>query len=394
MLSGISAMASLRKRGATRFWFACYTDQNGRRVQRSTKQTEKRKAQEVANAFAKAARMASSKRLGEAQARRILSELYESVSGTPLPSASAKDYLTNWANLRKADCAPRTHAAYAQVVRDFLASLGPRAEVDISTLTRADVVKFRDEVLTRTTPATANKAVKYLRVALGSAWKDGLSQDNPAAKVDALKRTETVERRPFTVAEIKTLLAHADDEWRGIILFGLYSGQRLKDIAKLCWNNIDLKAGLLRFTAAKTKRRMELPLAAPIQNYLLKANTPDEPNAPLFPESYPIAMKTTGDSRLSQAFREILVAAGMAEAHPEDYRAPKAQKGRSRRRQVSEITFHSLRHTATSLLKSAGVGEAVAMDIIGHNSKAISRHYTHVSAETKRAALSKLPSVA
>ena len=157
-------MASLRKRGATGFWFACPTDQNGRRVQRSTKQTDRRKAHEVANAFAKASRMASTKRLGEAQARRILSELHESVSGAPLPSASAKGYLTHSANLRKTDCAPRTRVACAQVVRDILASLGPRAEVDIFTLTRADVVKFRDEVLARTTPATAKKSMQQENV--------------------------------------------------------------------------------------------------------------------------------------------------------------------------------------------------------------------------------------
>lgn len=114
------------------------------------------------------------------------------------------------------------------------------------------------------------------------------------------------------------MLANADDEWKGIILFGLYSGQRLKDIGRLCWNNIDLKAGLLRFTTGKTKRRMELPLAAPIQDYLLKADTPEAPTAPLFPNAYPIALKTTGDSRLSQAFRDILVATGLAEAHPDD----------------------------------------------------------------------------
>jgi hypothetical protein len=56
-------------------------------------------------------------------------------------------------------------------------------------------------------------------VALGSGWKDGLSQDIPAAKVDALKRAGSVERRPFTLDKIKTLLAHANDEWRGIILY-------------------------------------------------------------------------------------------------------------------------------------------------------------------------------
>ena len=34
---------------------------------------------------------------------------------------------------------------------------------------------------------------------------------------------------------------------------------------------------------------------------------------------------------------------------------------------------------------------AVAMDIIGHDTEAISRHYTHIESETKRSALNKLP---
>ena len=51
------------------------------------------------------------------------------------------------------------------------------------------------------------------------------------------------------------------------------------------------------------------------------------------------------------------------------------------------------RHTATSLLKNAGVPESVAMDIIGHDSEAISRHYTHVETAAKRKALQKLPNL-
>jgi len=43
----------------------------------------------------------------------------------------------------------------------------------------------------------------------------------------------------------------------------------------------------------------------------------------------------------------------------------------------------NLRHTATSLLKNAGVPAAVAMDIIGHESEAINRHYTHIETSTK-----------
>jgi hypothetical protein len=42
-------------------------------------------------------------------------------------------------------------------------------------------------------------------------------------------------------------------------------------------------------------------------------------------------------------------------------------------------------------MKNAGVSASVVMDIIGHESEAISAHYTHVDEETKRAALNKLP---
>lgn len=67
--------------------------------------------------------------------------------------------------------------------------------------------------------------------------------------------------------------------------------------------------------------------------------------------------------------------------------------GRSARRQLSDISFHALRHTATSLLKNAGVSDAVARDIVGHESAAISQNYTHIETGTKRDALDKLPDV-
>jgi hypothetical protein len=49
--------------------------------------------------------------------------------------------------------------------------------------------------------------------------------------------------------------------------------------------------------------------------------------------------------------------------------------------------------TTTSLLKNAGVSEAMARDIIGHESAAISRHYTHIDEDSKRKALAKLPDI-
>lgn len=113
----------------------------------------------------------------------------------------------------------------------------------------------------------------------------------------------------------------------------------------------------------------------------------DDPSAPLFPEASAVVAKDGNVGRLSQQFYAILVVAGMAKERGRE----ETGMGHAQRRTVSEISFHSLRNTATSLLKNAGVPAAVAMDIIGHESEAINRHYTHTEAATKRAALRKLP---
>jgi integrase len=67
--------------------------------------------------------------------------------------------------------------------------------------------------------------------------------------------------------------------------------------------------------------------------------------------------------------------------------------GRRAHRELGDISFHALRHTATSLLKNAAVSDVVTRDIVGHESEAAGRNRTHIDAETKRAALEKLPDV-
>jgi integrase len=386
------AMASLREKPNSPFFTACYTGADGRRIQRSTKQSDRRKAQVIADKWEEAAKLAGEKRLGEKQARRVLSEIYQVLNDEPLPSSSAREFLEGWAERRKADTAPRTHAAYGQVCRDFLETLGPRAEHDVSQLTKSDILRYRDSVLKRTSVGTANKCLKILRVALGAAFKDGLSQENPAGRVDTIKRRvgDATKRRPFTLDELKAILSHASDEWRGIILFGLYTGQRLKDIARLTWQNVDAEKNELRFVSAKTNRRMHLPLAKPLVNQLEHLPSGDEPSQPLFPAAYQIATKPKEDSRLSQQFYEILFAAGLVKI---EQGRKETGEGHKKRRRVNEISFHSLRHTANSLLKNAGVPDAVVMDLIGHDSDQSSERYTHIDQQAKRRALTKIPDI-
>jgi integrase len=387
MLSvSLSVMASLRRRFASKYLFACFTLPDGTRAQRSTKMTDRKAALKLAMQWEEAA----CRRITESQARRVLSDIHEQIHGARLASPSLADYVMRWLGRKTGETRSVTLTAYKSAVEEFSGFLGDRANQPIHYVTPVDVAAWRDRSAARATPRTANNKLKIVRTLFQSAWRDGLLTDNPAAKVVMLKSAGS-KRRPFTIRELQSILLVASLEWRGMVIAGLYTGLRLKDVASLTWANIDLQTDQVAISTSKTDRRQILPIARPLRAYLDTLSVGDDPTAPLFPNAYPFAVRSGGTAVLSQQFYALLVAANLAPARPPKNLA--AGKGRNAARERSEITFHSLRHTATSLLKAAGVSESVTRDIIGHESAEISRHYTHVEESAKRAAIDKLPDV-
>lgn len=57
------------------------------------------------------------------------------------------------------------------------------------------------------------------------------------------------------------------------------------------------------------------------------------------------------------------------------------------------LSFHNLRHSAVTLLKDAGVPDAVVMELVGHTSRAMSHRYTHVGKEALTKAVNALPEI-
>jgi integrase len=174
-----------------------------------------------------------------------------------------------------------------------------------------------------------------------------------------------------------------------MILVGLYTGLRIGDVAQLTWANVSLQQRELALVTGKTGRRVVLPIAKPLLEYLEGLPSSDDPAAPLFPNAAAAKERSEYGGTLSNQFYQLLVAAGMAVKRPHVSK----KKGRSAKRQVGGLSFHCLRHTATSLLKNAGVSDVVARDIIGHESEAVSRVYTHIDFQTKLDAIDKLADV-
>lgn len=389
-------MPSIHRQPGRPFWFCAYTvfdpaQNTKRRVFKSTKTRDKKQALEVCRAWHKAALLGRNGKLSADAAREVISrgvaDVYAAANVESLDSATIRLWCERWLEGKAIEAEESTHVRYSRIVERFLESLGAKAARDLSTLQATDVTKFRDREAKALSRATANLSLKVLRVCFGEAVRQGLLAVNPAVRVAVLKTHDKSTRRAFTVSEIKRILAACGDdaEWRGLVLFGLYLGQRLGDLAKLTWRAVNLESGEIAFTTRKTGRRMSLPLVQPLADYLSSLSVTDDPSAYIFPR----AASATRTGTLSNQFREILVSAGLVE--PRSHQS--TGKGRSQARETSEISFHSLRHSAVTMLKAAGVSDVMAREIVGHESAAVSRQYTHLSADDLRGAVQRMPDV-
>ena len=382
-------MASLRRHPRSPYWQAIINLPDGRRTNRSTGTTNKKEALLIALKFEEAANMGQQGTLVERRARKTIADIFAISNDSSLETSSIKQYLQSWLKRKQIENCEATAERYSAILRHFIAYLGPKAEQDISHLNSREISAARDQLAQKLTPSSANLMVKTLRTALNQALRDGFVDTNEASRVTLIKRLKKAKRRPFTKPEIRKLLKVADFEWRGIILCGLYTGQRLSDIALLTWENLDLVNAQLTFQTKKTNRSMALPLAKQLKGYFDKIPAGDDPKAPLFPTAYARRIRNNNAGPLSNQFNKVMVKAGLA-----DHKSHQSTgKGRTSKRKLNELCFHCLRHTATSMLKNAGVSDAVARDIIGHDSEAISRQYTHIDMTAKRKAIESLPDI-
>src|SRR5260370_19789261 len=144
-------MASLWRRARSPYWVCCYTSATGQRLKKSTKQTDRKKAWEVCLAIERAEHHAKNGTLTEQAAKKIISEILERTTGEPLHDYKVRDWFAHWLEMKEQVRAGKTMDRYRQVIRDFIESLGNRANLALSHITSKDVLDYRNSI---TAPAT------------------------------------------------------------------------------------------------------------------------------------------------------------------------------------------------------------------------------------------------
>jgi integrase len=378
-------MAFVHLKPGSRFFYAYFRDGNGRRRNQSTKLTNRAEAQRVAEHFEE---VAAGKRSAH-HIRVAFNSLYEEFYREKLPSATFREFAATWLESLKPEVSAATYDAYRKTAETFAKRLGPRADRDMNDIGRLDIVGFRNSLAKTRSTDTTNNRLKVLRMIFKAAKRDEYIPQNPAEFVEVLKDREGDEggRRALTIPEIRAVLAVADPEWQSLIKFGLYTGQRLGDLVRLTWANIDLDQGVVRLVTGKTAKRLAVPIAAPLKEHILSLPGSDDPRAALHPRAFKTITETGRIVGISNQFVELLAQTGLREVRSHQGRGI----GREAKRERPQVSFHSLRHSAVSILKGAGIPHATVQELIGHESEAVSRQYTHVDQEALRKAANAFP---
>jgi integrase len=380
-------MASIQRRRDSKIWTAYYRDSAKRLHSRSTGTTDKKLAKRAAEEYEAAA---CGKERTLRQFMRVMDAMHELATGERVVRVTLRQHVATWLETKRPETASATDAFYTVSTGKLLAYLSPKADEPITTITKTDLLGYRAHLAKSLRPGSVNHHIGAMRMLFSSAIRDGVLSDDPAEFVDAVKPEHgaAAVRRGFRLEELRAILSQADDEWRSLILCGLYSGQRLSDLVCLTWANVDLQKGQLRLTTRKTGKVLILPLAPALQKHFESLPSSDEPTAPIHPRALATLQSQEGRvSSLSAEFHELLVQSGLAPV-----RSKKSKGiGRCGRREQSELSFHSLRHCATTLMHEAGVPESVARTFIGHDSKEIHRKYVGVGMDALIKAAAALP---
>ncbi len=297
---------------------------------------------------------------------------------------SVSKFLLGWLDARRNKRGALERDGVA--VRRFLDFLGEGRDMVLSAVSKGMALDFVEQEMERVSVGTVIRYVSTLSGAFNKAVDRELIPRNPFKGVMPSKADHQAEKQlrgAFTMDEVKTILASLPGEWPDMVRVCLYTGgQRLGDIATMKWEQINMDGGLISMRTEKTKRRMNKPLIAPLKK-ILERRMEGRINEFVFPLAAMKHAQGGGRSgKLSLEFTDLLRQHGLI--------APKAEGKNGDRRQLAEKSFHSLRATAVTVLRLAGVPADLCRYIVGHDSEEIERVYFRPDSADVQSAMDKI----
>lgn len=244
--------------------------------------------------------------------------------------------------------ATRTALDYDKVLEWAKAKIGT---LPVAGMQRKDIIRARDA--NASTLRFANYIVQVLRILFEHAIDQGWRHDNPAKGVSLLKSTAKP-REPWPADLIEAFRAEATGRTLLIFELCLGTGQRIADVLKMSWSDIDGDG--IRVTQNKTGASLWVPFTP-----RLRAILPDTPKI-----GSTICAWGKGRATSYRGAADMIMAV---------------------RRKIGAEAYdiHSLRYAAASELAAAGCNDELIAAITGHTTASMVRKYSGAARQRARA---------
>ncbi len=290
--------------------------------------------------------------------------LIETTGKAPEPEVDAStvaQYAVRFLDHVQREKRATTHRSYEQVLRlHVLPSIG---SVRLADLSSAHVKALYQSNLKSASRSMQARIHVTLRVLLNFAREEGVLQTDPLATIrQAAPRHKLARIESLTEAQVAQLMKAAQPHRLGaMILLAITTGMRQGELFALRWSDVDIARRALSVVrsaqeldgeitivepkTATSRRRITLPLIAvnALKARRVLANNEEHDSDLVFPGLRGTTLRKSNFIR--RDWKQIQEAAGL-----------------------SGIRFHTLRHTAASLLLSAGVNPKIVQELLGHAS--------------------------
>ncbi|WP_372570412.1 tyrosine-type recombinase/integrase [Ruegeria jejuensis] len=281
------------------------------------------------------------------------------------PTGTIQELLNKYQDTPKwLSLAPRTLDDYTKHIKKIETQFGDfPLDALIDRRARAEFLSWRDKMAVKSRRQADYVFATFASI-LAWAYDRGLTDANPCEKPGKLyqsKRAECI----WTAADEEALMVSAPERITLAYMLAVWTGQRQGDLLRLPWTAYD--GTHIRLRQSKTKRRVVIPVAAP-----LKARLDEAAKSKC---AVTILTTSKGTSWTSHGFSA-------------SWRKAVAKA------KVTGLTFHDLRGTAVTRLAIAGCSEAEIATITGHSLKDVGaildEHYLSRDSQLAESAIRKL----
>lgn len=304
------------------------------------------------------------------------------------------DYVRSWLERRIArGMKPSTHARAVQVLEQvILPYFGSRPVAHI----RKDDVENWLAAVSRTpaarnrlpAPETVNGWLRMLKTLLRDAVSDLELDRDPTARVKSISgqpvRVTDAQPNSLTSDELRRFLDAAGEhsvDVCAMVVIGFFTGMRFGELSALTWNDVAEDEGLIHVRRSQWRGKVTTTKTGKTRSAALH---------PIILDALRAQRQALAERGLSVLGASLVFPSATGGYHVPSYLGKPFRRIRKAAKIEKHLSPHGMRRTCNNLLRQADVDRVVMHATIGHSSDRMTEHYSHVGAQEKLVAVTRL----